>query len=67
MTTEEHTLPAWRKSSRCSNGACVEVATLDSSVMMRDSKESTGPSLTFSHAGWADFLGAIKDGQFDAK
>jgi len=57
----------WRRSSQCGSGACVEVATGDSVVLMRDAKDPAGPSLSFSHLGWADFVGGIKAGEFDAQ
>ncbi|MDG4797645.1 DUF397 domain-containing protein [Micromonospora sp. WMMD1082] len=48
----------WRKSSRSGNqGACVEVAdTLPGGrVGVRDSKDPTGPVLTFSPTSWTTF------------
>lgn len=50
----------WRKSSRSGNaGACVEVATnLSIVVAVRDSKDATGPVLTFAPAQWATFTTA---------
>lgn len=49
----------WRKSSRSSGngGACVEVAgNLPGLVAVRDSKDPTGPALTFAPAAWRAFL-----------
>ncbi|MFV2020474.1 DUF397 domain-containing protein [Micromonospora sp. LOL_023] len=51
--------PVWRKSSRSnSNGsACVEVAdNLPGRVLVRDSKDQTGPTLTFGPAAWQAFI-----------
>jgi hypothetical protein len=48
----------WRKSSR-SNGSqpnCVEVAGVPGAVMVRDSKNASGPMLVVPVAGWATFL-----------
>lgn len=47
----------WRKSSRSGNvGNCVEVATnLPDVIAVRDSKDTTGPVLTFAPAQWATF------------
>lgn len=48
----------WRKSSH-SNGSqpnCVEVALGVDAVAVRDSKNTSGPVLTFRATGWANFL-----------
>ncbi|MER7444554.1 DUF397 domain-containing protein [Micromonospora avicenniae] len=53
----------WRKSTRSgSNGGnCVEVAdNLPGLVAVRDSKDPTGPVLTFSPTAWTNFLWAAK-------
>ncbi|MEU8255494.1 DUF397 domain-containing protein [Micromonospora inaquosa] len=53
----------WRKSTRSGDngGNCVEVATnLPDTVAVRDSKDSTGPLLTFTAQAWADFIAAAK-------
>jgi hypothetical protein len=34
---------------------------------VRDSKNPTGPALTFGYTGWTNFLSAIKSGDFDAR
>ena len=48
---------AWRKSSYSNGQAnCVEVAREPESVAVRDSKNTTGPTLSFPEAGWASFL-----------
>jgi hypothetical protein len=55
----------WRKSAKSqTNGGCVEVADLDDVVAVRDSKNPTGPALTFAGAEWDAFLTAIADGEF---
>ncbi|MEU5783001.1 DUF397 domain-containing protein [Micromonospora lupini] len=56
--------PRWRKSSRSggSGGDCVEVAdNLPGVVGVRDSKDPTGPALTFAPATWAVFVADLKD------
>ncbi|MCU7729102.1 DUF397 domain-containing protein [Actinoplanes sp. KI2] len=57
----------WRKSTRSgSSGNCVEVAdNLPGVVAVRDSKDRTGPVLTFTPDEWKAFVGAVKDGEFD--
>jgi hypothetical protein len=58
----------WRKSTRSGNGGsdCVEVAkNIPGVVGVRDSKNQAGPALTFGPQAWADFIGAVKNGEFD--
>ncbi|MBW8088986.1 DUF397 domain-containing protein [Streptomyces hygroscopicus subsp. hygroscopicus] len=50
----------WRKSSYsgAQGGECVEVASCrPDTVHVRDSKNSTGPVLTFAAHEWAEFVG----------
>ncbi|MDH6460441.1 hypothetical protein M2302_000596 [Micromonospora sp. A200] len=53
--------PVWRKSSRSDNngGACVEVASLGSSILVRDSKNPAGGMLGFTAATWDRFIRQI--------
>lgn len=48
----------WRKSARSggNGGGCVEVATHMDQVMVRDSKDQTGPTLAVNAAEWVAFL-----------
>ncbi|MFI9009370.1 DUF397 domain-containing protein [Actinosynnema sp. NPDC053489] len=47
----------WFKSSRSAeNPACVEVRFVPGAIDVRDSKNPTGPTLTFSRAAWAQFV-----------
>jgi hypothetical protein len=50
----------WFKSSYsgAEGGQCVEVAAEATAVHVRDSKTTTGPVLTVSHATWAGFIGS---------
>ncbi|ASW53689.1 DUF397 domain-containing protein [Plantactinospora sp. KBS50] len=55
MSTSE---PRWRTSSRSNGtGACVEVAdNLPGRVLVRDSKDRSGPVLAFAPAAWSAFV-----------
>ncbi|WP_344339960.1 DUF397 domain-containing protein [Kitasatospora putterlickiae] len=48
----------WFKSSYSGGegGDCVEVAETADSVLVRDSKDKSGPQLTFSPAAWQSFV-----------
>ncbi|MET8833000.1 DUF397 domain-containing protein [Micromonospora sp. NPDC004540] len=53
----------WRKSTRSGSngGACVEVAgNLPGFVAVRDSKDPTGPALTFAPDAWRAFVAFAK-------
>ena len=51
----------WRKSTRSGNGECVEVAdNLPGVVGVRDSKDPTGPVLTFEPDTWRAFIAFAK-------
>ncbi|MGD0067316.1 MAG: DUF397 domain-containing protein [Streptosporangiaceae bacterium] len=52
----------WRKSSYSGqpDGNCIEVADDDSRVVVRDSKNCTGPTLRFSADVWKAFADQVK-------
>jgi hypothetical protein len=58
----------WRTSSHSggSGTACVEVANMTQRVMARDSKDPSGPVLTFSPGEWRAFLADVKRGVHDS-
>ena len=70
MSNQSANIVRWRKGSR-SNGSggnnCVEVAFLDAGVAVRDSKDRSGPALTFTQSEWSAFVDSTKDGEFDIK
>jgi Domain of unknown function (DUF397) len=60
-----HPTLAYRTSSRCSAGGCVEVASLpDGGAVVRDTKDRT-VGLMFDGQEWADFVAGVKNGEFD--
>jgi hypothetical protein len=58
---------SWRKSSASGpfTDNCVEVAFVDSAVLVRDDHDPAGPVLLFTHAEWAAFGTGMKAGEFD--
>jgi hypothetical protein len=60
--------PAWRKSSYCANGQCVEVAVgarPADLTLLRDSKNPATPPVAFSSAAWDAFLVNARLGAYD--
>lgn len=57
----------WTKSSfSFANSNCVEVANLPGGhIGVRDSKDTTGPVLRFTPGEWRDFIGGVRNGQYD--
>jgi hypothetical protein len=57
----------WKKSSGSgrNGGACVEVRSHDEAIQVRDTKDRSGPVLTFTREEWEAFIGGAKDGEFD--
>ena len=54
--------PIWRRSRTSGGtGACVEVAELDSSVLVRDSRDQSGTFLKFTSSQWLGFVRSIKN------
>jgi hypothetical protein len=59
-------IPAvWHKSTFSGTNGCLEVAFVGGQVSIRDSKDRSGPVLTFSPTEWEAFLAGVRDGQFD--
>ncbi|MEU8347038.1 DUF397 domain-containing protein [Spirillospora sp. NPDC048832] len=57
----------WRRSSRSSAGGqdCVEVAGTPEVVLIRDSKDVTGPRHAITPETFHDLVGRIKSGRLD--
>jgi predicted secreted Zn-dependent protease len=56
----------WRKSTRSGdNGACVEARAVNDTTQIRDSKNPSGPVLTFTREEWHAFIDGVKQGEFD--
>ena len=56
----------WRKSSYCEDSSCVEVACVKDYVLVRDSKDLSGPILKFNVLEWRAFVAGVHQGEFDS-
>lgn len=56
---------AWRRSTSCGGGACVEVALSGLEVLVRDGKDPSGTVLRYSLEEWTAFLDGAQAGEFD--
>jgi hypothetical protein len=54
--------PVWHKSTASGNDGnnCLEVALMPDLVLVRDSKHSTGPDLTFASSMWMAFVDSLR-------
>ncbi len=53
----------WRKSSYSVGGECVEVASDERTVFVRDFKDRQRSALIFSESAWCRFVLAVKEGR----
>jgi hypothetical protein len=66
MTVTSSPVLAWRKAQlSVANGQCVEVAPTEGMIVIRDSKDPSGPVLRYTTAEWQAFLDGAKKGEFD--
>ena len=65
MTNSVQSRVTWQKSTASGAGNCVEVAFVDGSVLVRHSRNPSGPALSFSSSEWAAFLAGTRNSEFD--
>ena len=58
------TTTTWRRSSFCSDGACVEVAYDGDVVAVRDGKNREQEPLRFTAEEWEAFVRGVEAGEF---
>jgi len=64
MTNPMEPYLRWKKSTASQAGNCVQVAFTDESVLVRDSKDSSGSILSFSSSGWEIFVNGVRYNEF---
>jgi hypothetical protein len=61
MTDSRSPSLAWHRASQCDNAGCIEAATGDFVVMIRDSVAPEKGVLTVSPGQWAEFLVDVRN------
>ena len=57
---------SWQRSTRCQSNSCVEVGQAgQGDIGLRNSTDPTGPILMFPRDEFAEFIRAVKAGDFD--
>ena len=67
MAESERADLVWQKSFASASGDCVEVAFTESAVLVRHSRQQSGPYLSFTVSEWNAFLIGARQGQFDVQ
>jgi len=60
VSKADQSLLCWRKSSKSAASNCVEVASQDESILVRDSKDPHGPVMRFGQRDWAAFVRLVR-------
>jgi hypothetical protein len=55
----------WRKSTKSEHAECVEVRFAGGEIQVRNSRDPSGPTLSFTAAEWTAFLGGVAESEFD--
>lgn len=62
--TKSANRPDWRRSTRCGNATCVEVAKVEDQYLIRDSKNPDAAPLAFTKAEWEAFVAGVRGDDF---
>jgi predicted secreted Zn-dependent protease len=63
--TLSHKSLTWRTALNCDGGACVEVAADRNIIVIRNSRQPSGPLIEYTTEEWYEFVSGIKKGDFD--
>jgi len=66
MTEAQNQGLLWHRSRACADTACVEAASEEENVFLRDAKKPDNAVLCFTRAEWDAFLTGAKAGDFDS-
>jgi predicted secreted Zn-dependent protease len=60
-----HNSLTWLTALSCNGGACVQVATDQNSILIRNSRQPDGPLVEYTPEEWHEFVSGVKKGDFD--
>ena len=60
-----HTGLTWRTALSCNGGACVQVAATENGLLLGNTRQPSGPMLSYTPDEWREFVAGIKKGDFD--
>ena len=63
--TRGHKGLTWRTALNCNGGACVQVAATEQGVLLGNTRQPTGPVISYTPDEWHAFVTGIKKGDFD--
>lgn len=67
MEVDQSTARWIKASASQASGACVETTSIRTDeILVRNSRDRTGPVLSFTKAEWVAFVAGVKAGEFDA-
>jgi hypothetical protein len=55
----------WRKSTKSGGSNCLQLAFVHDFILVRDSKDPSGPTLRFNRSEWLAFTAGLLAGEFD--
>jgi hypothetical protein len=64
MSIPDFSHAEWRKSRHSGSNGCVEVASKEGMIAVRDSKDPAGAILVFRPDEWDAFVAGVLDGEF---
>ncbi|HTE57756.1 MAG TPA: DUF397 domain-containing protein [Verrucomicrobiae bacterium] len=65
MSQHQDSTIDWLTSSFSDGMQCVETAVVDGNVVVRDTKDRQGPTLTFTRGEWDAFVEGVKNDEFN--
>ena len=56
----------WKVAKKCNDGGCIRVASQSDQILIGDTKNPSGPVLSYTRDEWNAFVEGVRHGDFDA-